>query len=221
MAGLCRAPGCGKPATRYGHFCTTHKSRWRRHGDAGQAGITKKVLKPYVDLVRARIAKNPDNSIWATCDDRWRAVVDHAKGILAEASRSVPGGRYERTAAKAVARLGADVEPRVVVETVLAMYMMMDLEARRFRSDSAFRTQLVRRVMRLSEVNAAEWHDHQTGRVRRTYRDFTPGASDVISGWLIETLGVVGLHIAKLHRSDIEKAGQAKADFHKALTDLT
>ena len=61
MAGLCRAPGCGKPATRYGHFCTTHKSRWRRHGDVGQVGITKEVLKPYADLVRARIEKNVGN----------------------------------------------------------------------------------------------------------------------------------------------------------------
>lgn len=220
MAGLCRAPGCAKPATRYGHFCTTHKSRWRRHGDVGQVGITKEVLKPYTDLVRARIEKNAGNPTWAACDDRYRAVVAHAKGILAEANRGVAGSRNERTAANAIVRLTADVEPRVVVETVLAMYMLWDLEPRRFRSDEAFRRQLVRRVMRLSEVNVGEWHDHQTGRVKRTYRDFTPGAADVIAGWLVETLGVVGLHLAKLHRLDVEKDQHQKAEFHKALTDL-
>lgn len=220
MAGLCRAPGCGKPATRYGHFCTTHKSRWRRHGDVGQVGITKEVLKPYTDLVRARIEKNVGNLTWAACDERWRAVVAHARGILGNANRGIPGSRNEHTAAKAVVKLGADIEPRVVVETVLAMYMLMDLEPRRFRSDGAFRRQLVRRVMRLGEVNAAEWYDYQTGRMKRTYRDFTPGASDVIAGWLVETLGVVGLHLAKLHVADIEKKRQEKADFHKALTEL-
>lgn len=220
MAGLCRAPGCGKPATRYGHFCTTHKSRWRRHGDVGQMGITKEVLKPYTDLVRARIKKNAGNPTWTTCDDRWRAVVAHARGILGDADRGAAGSRNERVAAKAIVKLGADIEPRVVVETVLAMYMLMDLEPRRFRSDGAFRRQLVRRVMRLSEVNVAEWYDHQTGRMKRAYRDFTPGASDIIAGWLVETLGMVGLHLAKLHRADIEKSQQQRAEFHKALTDL-
>lgn len=220
MAGACRAPGCGQPATRYGHFCTTHKSRWRRHGDVGQVGITKEVLRPYVDLVRARIAKNAGNPTWTACDDRWRAVVAHAKGIVEEANRGVPGSRNERTAANAIIRLATDVEPRVVVETVLAMYMLMDLEPRRFRSDGAFRRQLTRRVMRLSEVNVGEWYDHQTGRMKRAYRDFTPGAADIIASWLVETLGVVGLHLAKLHRVDTEKGQQQKAEFHKALTDL-
>jgi hypothetical protein len=220
MAGLCRAPGCGKPATRYGHFCTTHKSRWRRHGDVGQVGITKEVLKPYTDLVRARIEKNAGNPIWTTCDDRWQAVVAHARGILGDADRGVPGGRNERTAAKAIVKLGTNIEPRCVVETVLAMYMLWDLEPRRFRSDGAFRRQLVRRVMRLSEVNVGEWYDHQTGRMKRAYRDFTPGSSDIIAGWLVETLGAVGLHLAKLHRTDIEEKLQQRADFHKALTDL-
>lgn len=139
MAGACRAPGCGQPATRYGHLCTTHKSRWRRHGDVEQVGITKEVLRPYVDLVRARIEKNAGNPTWTACDDRWQAVVAHAKGVLSEANRGVAGNRNERTAANAIVRLAADVEPRVVVETVLAMYMFMELEPRRFRSDGAFR----------------------------------------------------------------------------------
>lgn len=220
MAGLCLAPGCGKPATRYGRFCTTHKSRWRRHGDVGQVGITKEVLKPYADLVRARIEKNAGNPTWTACDERWRAIVAHARSILAAADRGVPGSRNERVAAQAIAKLGADIEPRVAVETVLAMYMLMDLEPRRFRSDAAFRRQLVRRVMRLSEVNVAEWYDHQTERTKRAYRDFTPGASDIIAGWLVESLGVVGLHLAKLHRADIEESRQEKAEFHKALAGL-
>ena len=151
---------------------------------------------------------------------RRNTVVAHASGILGDANRGVPGSRNEQTAAKAIVRLGADIEPRVIVETVLAMYMLGDLEPRRFRSDAAFRRQLVRRVMRLSEVNVAEWYDHRTGRMKRTYRDFTPGAADIIAGWLVETLGVVGLHLAKLHRADIENSLQQKAEFHKALTDL-
>lgn len=220
MAGLCRAPGCGKPATRYGHFCTTHKSRWRRHGDVGQVGITKEVLKPYVALVRARIVKNAGSPIWATCDARWLAIVNHARGIVGAVERGLPGNRSERVAASAVVKLADHVEPRAVVEVVLAVYLMQDQEPRRFRSDDAFRVQLVRRVMRLSEVSADSWQDQRTGRIRRAYRDFTPRAASIIAGWLTEALGSAGLHLAKLERRDADKAQQERAEFHKALTEL-
>jgi hypothetical protein len=220
MAGLCRAPGCGKPATRYGHLCTTHKSRWRRHGDAGQEGVTKEALRPYTALVKARIARNAANAIWATCDARWLAIQDHARGILGAAESGLPGARNERVAAAAVTKLAEHVEPREIVVTVLAMYLMQDQEPRRFRSDDAFRVQLVRRVMRLSEVSAGVWQDRRTGRVRRTYRDFAPAAAAVIGQWFAEALGVAGLHLAKLELADAENSRTAKLDFHKALTDL-
>lgn len=221
MAGLCRAPGCGKAATRYGHFCTTHKSRWRRHGDVAQQGVTKEALRPYVALVRARIAKNAGNPTWAVCDARWLAIVDHARGILGEAQRGVPGSRNERVAASAVVKLADHVAAREVVEAVLGMYLMQDQEPRRFQSDEAFRVQIVRRVMRLSEVSADAWPDPNTGRVRRTYRDFAPGAASIIAGWLAEALGATGLHLAKLELRDAERSQQERAGFHKALADLT
>lgn len=220
MPRLCRAPGCAKPATRYGNFCTTHKSRWRRHGDVSQQGVTKEALKPYVALVRARIVKNAGNPIWATCDARWLAIVDHARGIVGAVERGLPGNRSERVAASAVVKLADHVEPRAVVEAVLAVYLMQDQEPRRFRSDDAFRVQLVRRVMRLSEVSADSWQDQRTGRIRRAYRDFTPRAASIIAGWLAEALGSAGLHLAKLERRDADKAQQERAEFHTALTEL-
>jgi hypothetical protein len=101
------------------------------------------------------------------------------------------------------------------------MYLMQDQEQRRFRSDDAFRVQLVRRVMRLSEVSADQWHDRRTGRVRRAYRDFAPAAAATLGQWLAQALGAAGLHLAKLEQDDAEKAREATLDFHKALTDLT
>ncbi|AOG07193.1 hypothetical protein [Bosea sp. RAC05] len=124
-------------------------------------------------------------------------------------------------AASAVVKLADHVKAREVVEAVLGMYLMQDQEPRRFRSDEAFRVQLVRRVMRLSEVSADAWPDPNTGRVRRTYRDFSPGAASIIAGWLAEALGPTGLHLAKLELRDAERSQQERAEFHKALADLT
>ncbi|HEV7256201.1 MAG TPA: hypothetical protein VGN82_00345 [Bosea sp. (in: a-proteobacteria)] len=172
-------------------------------------------------LVKARIAKNAGNPTWAACDARWLTIVDRARAILGEAQRGVPGDRSERVAASAVVKLADHVEAREVVKAVLGMYLMQDQEPRRFRSDAAFRVQLVRRVMRLSEVSADAWPDPRTGRVRRTYRDFTPQAAGIIAGWLAEALGSTGVHLAKLELRDAEKARQERTEFHRALADLT
>ena len=98
----CRVPGCSRrSASNFRHYCPAHRSTLRRHGAVDQKAITKAHLKPYLKLVRERISKNPDNPAWVTLDGRWRALVDHAQGVLASSreagpwrgSRSPPRGR--------------------------------------------------------------------------------------------------------------------------------
>ena len=85
MPGLCRAPGCDSPTTsHYSVYCSRHQSRLRRQGDVAQEAISNADLKGYRNLVRQRIAKNPDNPAWGQLEARWLAVVEHAKGVVAE-----------------------------------------------------------------------------------------------------------------------------------------
>ncbi len=220
MTGMCRVPACGRPATRYGRYCTTHKSRLRRHGHVAQNGVTKAALRPYIARVRARVAKNQGNPTWVACDNRWLAIVDHAQEILNARRSGSPGNVSEGAAASLLVKLSANVEPRHIVEVVLAMYLMQDMEPHIFRSDEAFRIQLVRRVMRLNGVSASEGFDLQTGRVRRAYRDFTPKAASLIARWLIDALGSTGLHLAKLELRDAQKVQKERTDFQIGLADL-
>jgi hypothetical protein len=62
----------------WAHYCNSHKSRIRRHGDAQQQGVTKAQLKPYLEAVRRRIAKNADNPAWKTIEGNWLVLVEHA-----------------------------------------------------------------------------------------------------------------------------------------------
>ena len=78
MTRQCKAPGCTTLTTAYGSYCSTHKTRKRRHGAPDQRGITKADLKPYLLQVQARIAKKPDLAIWA--DQRWAGLVSFAEG---------------------------------------------------------------------------------------------------------------------------------------------
>ena len=206
----CRVTGCGAHTTRYGHFCPTHKSNLRRHGHPEQRAVTNADLKPFLGMVRRRIEKNADNATWAHCEARWLAVVEHGRAILSQAQRGLPGNRHERVAAQEVAALGDGAEPRVVIETAFAMFLLQEHEPRRFRSDDAFRAQLVRRLRGLAEASISEWQGVTGGRPKRAQRDIPPKAAAVVGQWVAEALGGVGIHLARLEERD-RKVGEAKA----------
>ena len=208
-ARLCRAPGCGARTSRYGQFCSTHRSRSRRHGHPEQDGITKAHLSPYLELVRGRIAKNETSPLWAECEVRWNAVVDHARRTLTAFHRGQAGFRYERIAAQEVLKLADHVEAAQVIETTFAVFLLEDRQPRRFRSDQAFRFQLVRRLRGLTDVNAGSWFNHKTGRTHRAYRELTPRAVTTIAEWVVEALGGIALYLAKIER-DQEEARQQR-----------
>ena len=139
-----------------------------------QRAVSKTELASYQSLVQARIERNPDSPAWDRLDDAWLHVVAHAKGILAAEKQGRAGVRHERIAAREVATLADAVPARAVVVCTLAMFVMWEMEPRRFRSDDAFRTQLARRVRRLTEANAAHYFDDVADKGKRVYRDVAP-----------------------------------------------
>lgn len=207
----CRAPGCGARTTRYGAFCQTHRSRSRRHGHPEQEGITKADLTQYLKLVRARIERNQQSPLWAECEARWNAVLEHARRVLAAFQRGQAGYRCERIAAQEVVKLAENVAPSMVTQTTFAMFILQDYQPRRFRSDQAFRFQLVRRVRGLTELNAGSWYNHRTGKTHKAYRELPPRAVVVFGRWVADALGGVGLHLARLERQQ-EEARQQQAN---------
>ena len=94
------------------------------------------------------------------------------------------------------------------------------MDQRRFRTDDAFRTQLARRVRRLTEANAAFYFDPVADKGKRVYRDLTSRAAKVFAGWLAETLGVAGITLARLELADIEKDKQERLALRSALAEL-
>lgn len=220
MTYSCRAPGCGARTTRFGAYCDTHKARKRRHGACDQQAITSAHLKPHLKRIRARIAKNPDSRVWAAADERWQAIIGHARGIMAVWHSGHACNRPTVRAAEEVVKLADNVSPREVVEVVLAMYLLEDDDPRRFRSDQAFRTQLVRRVRALTDLNAGIWTDPRTGKAKRAYRDLTPHTVAFMASWLATALGPVGLYLARMEHQEQEQKQQERAALAKALEEL-
>jgi hypothetical protein len=217
----CRVSGCGAPAaSRFAAYCANHRNRNRRHGAPNQDAITKAQLKHHLRRVKARIAKNAHSPAWWQLEERWRALIDHSKGIMAGYYSGRAGVGYERRAAEEVIKLGNDVEPRQVLETVAAMVMMQEFEPRRFRSDRAFWIQLARRLRALTDMNFGERYNHQTRKVRRCYREFSPRAAEVLGRWLAQTLGTAGLHLARLEQAEHDKKAKERQELGEALAKL-
>jgi hypothetical protein len=221
MPGLCRAPGCGSPTTsRYSVYCSRHQSRLRRQGDVAQEAISKAELKTYLKLVRQRIEKNPDNPAWGQLEARWQSVVEHANGILNGFREGKAGASYARRAATEVLKIAESAQPRDVIQVLLAMYVMEELEKRRFRSDPGFRFQLVRRVRALADVNAGTRYDYKSNKVRRVYREMSPRAVATMGQWLADTLGGAGARLAKMEREDQERQDRERSQPHESLANL-
>ncbi len=221
MRRTCRVPSCTRPAaSSFAAFCGPHRTALRRHGAPDQKAITKARLEPYLRIVRARIARNAENVAWITLDERWRALVDHAHGVLATFASGKPGIRFEKLAAQEIVKLAGEVEPRAVVEVTAAMVVMLEFEPRVFRSDDAFWLQLSRRVRSLTDLHFGESWDNQRQRVRRHYREVSPKAAITMGRWLAETLGIGGKHIARVELAEQSHKASEREGLHEALRKL-
>src|SRR5262249_28585994 len=150
--------------TGWSTLCNSHKSRKRRHGHPTQRGVSKAELAHYVKIVRQRKRRNTNNPFWNAVGARWAGLVEYARGEVKTFYTGKPMVGWEVKACDAIVKVAENVEVQAVVETALAMYLMLECDPRRFLSDEAFRFQLVRRIRGLTEVNAGTWWDHNAGR---------------------------------------------------------
>lgn len=220
MTKQCHAPGCTGPATGYSTLCDHHKQVQRRHGHPAQTAVSSHELKPYVALVETRRKKNPGSDAWAILAARWEAITHRSHEVLSRHSSGQPAHRAAVAAAHHLKTIAENSEPWDVVRTALAMYLLHDAQPRRFRSDTAFDTQLVRRMIRLAPVSAGTYWDNQRGKVKRVYRDVPPRVIEAIAALLKEAFGSPGLMLAERERKDSRIAAEEKQKLASALKDL-
>lgn len=197
---LCRVAYCGRQRVGYGPYCNRHKSHKRRHGDPLQTPITKRHLAPYIDEMADLIRRNPDSETWRIMEVRWDAFVEHAKR---RGSNAGPMNHMERLACREFTRLAENVDHFTVIKTFCAIHFLREADPRLFRSDESFNFQMVRRVRGLSDVNAAQYWDPKTQKVKRVYRDLRP---DVVAHFAILVNALFGkLAVVLIHNRKEER----------------
>lgn len=187
----------------------------------GQTATTRAELAPYVKRVHARIEKNRESIVWEQLDDRWLALVEEYRGLLAAWQRGRPGSRYERAAAAIVVKLAEQVPAREVVVAALGMYLLKQDQPHRFVSELAFRTQLVRRIQSLGQSHVAQRYDHASGKQRLIYRENSPKGVAIVGHRLATTIGAAGLRLAQLEDEDRTRRRQESEAVRVALAELS
>jgi hypothetical protein len=217
---LCRTTGCNRmAASGYAVFCDLHKRRMRRHGDPRQQAITVHELRPYRLRVRAKVEKNSNSPAWNILSERWNNLVKIARSQLAH-HEGKPANRYDREASAGLAKLADNVDASEIVETISAMYLLLEERPRRFESDAAFSAQLVRRVRGLALTNAAQYYDRESKRTKLVYRDPKPKTTARLAALLNATFGSAGLAVARLEQREAQTAASEKEALHAALGAL-
>jgi hypothetical protein len=100
------------------------------------------------------------------------------------------------------------------------MYLLQEYDPRLFKSDAAFRTQLVRRVRSLSSSSFSEWDGAADGRKRRAMKGLEPKTTEYLGSLLVELFGTAGVRVAKLERHDDEERRKATLALNAALKEV-
>lgn len=220
MTTECTVTGCHAPPSGYSPLCERHKKALRRHGHAQQEGVLVHELAPFKARIVARRNRNPGSPVWDILEQRWEAVKVNAERVLRGAASGKPHNSDDLKAAHHIAQLGKTAAPGAVVDTALAMFLMLEDSPQRFRSDKAFAYQLARRVHALTDMHAGTYWDEERNKVKRVYRDMTPATIERLSEPLRAAFGVAGVYLAELDRKDAKAKNAKRQELMDALKGL-
>jgi hypothetical protein len=220
---LCSVSGCGVATAGYSPFCNNHKRNKERHGHPLQSGVEAGELKAYRKRVAARARSNKANPVFSMVTANWGAVVAHSNAFYSKdgpVGKGAPFNRIEGQVHHHIIKLAAEADVTDIFNVIVSLYLLQRESPHRFRSDEAFSCQMVRRVRRLSEINAGSYFNVKTGRTVRAYRDLPPRVTVQLGNVLVQVFGHLALKLAVLEAADIEQAERKKADFNAALGAL-
>ncbi|MDN7877764.1 hypothetical protein [Burkholderia aenigmatica] len=217
---LCSVSGCGQMAGGYSPLCNSHKRAQQRHGHPLMTGVEAGELRPYRQRIANCIKRNAKNPVWGMLGANWSALTDHSRAFHALMYQGEPYNRSEARAYQEVVKLADNVKADEIANVVLALYLLQHERPTRFSSDDAFMFQLVRRVMRLTDVNVGVSHNSMTGRAVRVYRDLPPRVTRLLGRWLAEVYGRAGLYIAGLETAAMDRAAARAVELNDALGAL-
>jgi hypothetical protein len=183
-------------------------------------GVEASELRPYRQRITQRVKRNPNSPVWGMLKANWAVLVEHSKACQARLYQGEPYSRNEARAHHEVIKLGDAVAADDIANVVMALYLIQHERPARFPSDDAFVFQMVRRVMRLTDVNVGVSHNARTGRSVKVYRDLPPRVTKRLGAMLVEVFGLAALYVAALETAEVDRAAAKAVKLNQALEAL-
>lgn len=220
----CRVAGCTgeTKSASWGPWCNRHAMLARRYGHPQQTMVKVGELAPYLKVVkriRERQLLSERNSAmdWSAVYARWQAVVAVARDVVAQARIGRADFGHRRQAAELVTQIADNVSDARAVDIVIALYLMAEFDAPRFRSDEGFRACLLHYLRREAKVGRRFDLKSAADREKASYKILGRKVREEAARWVNEGLGAVGVHIANKERQRVRQQEAGRAAFNAAL----
>jgi len=216
----CYVPGCHLRAPGWSRYCSTHKSRNRRHGHPCQQGVTKADLRPYLEIIDGYRERNPENPTWTALQEQWDVLASASRALVTgfHAGRAVQ--RHQRQAAEEILNLDANGKAAAAIDTSAALILMRYRTPSRFRSDNSVYFQVSRRVRSLTDTHVGTWWDNSVQRVKRVYRDVPPRTARALGQALVQQFGELGFWLHGKEQERNRRERERVDALHRALGNL-
>lgn len=207
----CKAAGCQRGASGYGHYCNSHRSRLKRHGDVRQRTISMGYIRPHIKeldvWLRGQVGAE---KAWAIIEDHFAAMVANAETAIRCAATG-PSRRPTIEACRDVVAVNKAADRRAAILLILAMIVHWQREGSGvFASHQGFLTQLSRRWRGLSSAHVVTYHGHARGRTKRVHRDANRQGAKALGEMLCEGMGRCAFSILEAQRRETEKHDQLR-----------
>jgi hypothetical protein len=206
----CAARGCTRAARRWRfsasgwpRYCERCRQRARRHGHPEQVPIRKPELTEYVKRVKQLISSR----------ERIETYLREQAAVLADVAQMPEARsngawvvRWKQKATEEMVRVLRDVDPISGGVTVAAVFLMRDQQPRRFVSDPAFRTQLVRLWRSQTRLAFGSFWNQRTDKVVSVYKDLPPRVVETIALFLVEAYARFAGYVISADRREKDRA---------------
>ncbi|MGO9017321.1 MAG: hypothetical protein ACLQVJ_03125 [Syntrophobacteraceae bacterium] len=135
---------------------------------------------------------------------------DYAEGITSDYEHGRAMNKHKVQAAQAVLTVFRDFSAVQCGSVVAGMYLHMDDNPHRFRSDEGFAFELVRRFRSISDANIGLYENSYSGRVRRAYKEIPPRTIGQLGTMLIEGFKTFVAFVRIHERKQAERQQEAR-----------
>jgi hypothetical protein len=223
----CIVPNCTKQARSSriwgvtSSLCEGHRRRWRRHGDAGQAAITRQELKPLAAAARRIIARDLSGRLQGVLARLHSSLQDFATGVLSDIEHGQRVPKWTLRGVEQVVKVMTATDPVECACVVSSVFMLCEEQPRRFASQRGFQFELVQAFRKQIDTSWGRYWDEKTNRSKTVYVEITPRCVEAIAAILIHTYAKLASRIITLYQQERTQPMKDKQTIDEVFDALT